>query len=195
MKTVRFVVIAVATLGVVIMLGSMGYFYLIASKQIIYFEPAAATHQKFHFLITAGSRERIRERLEIVAPIASRYQASATQLNLKECRHIGDLLSAIPKKLKIECNSIHGEFGTTWEIQSALVMVTKQEEILVVPLIPEQALKIMLISGDKKRIRIILLPASFFRRLTEFGKSWLGWILPDFVHQYRKRYYDYDLWL
>lgn len=193
------------TLGIVALMGSIPYFYITANQQITYYEGTPPNQQKIRYLIMAGTKSRIQERYDAVIAQLPPDQLATLQFNLRYCPETQsspqDLppqlqhLSKPPKNLQVECFPVRNDFGTAWEIQSAIVTATRNSETIITPLIPEQALKISFASGQKQRVQIIPLEAATSRRLTEFGKSYLGWVAPEIVSGYRSEYYAIDLWL
>ena len=176
--------------GTAVLLATAIYFYVMSSQHIQVIAELQTDQPKTRVLITAGSPQSIQKRLESLRLIQLSEQ-STIQVNLDRNQRDSYQILMGTWKHQVSWKFIP-VYGTAWEIQEALVHAQQNQETLIIPLIPEQALKIASIQGNHGQIYIIPMSASLARRGIEFMKSYLGWFAPDFVKKHREIYYDYD---
>lgn len=146
--------------------------------------------KKVRVLITGGAIETTKNRLYSLQSMTLPPEA-VLQINLD--RNKKKFAEQLPVLLK---NPVQWRYipvyGTAWELQEAVVTTHLNQETLLIPLIPERALKLYLVEGNKSNVWVIPVNASFFRRSLEFLKSYLGWVAPEWVQKWRHTYYHYD---
>ncbi|MBF0236249.1 MAG: hypothetical protein HQM12_00970 [SAR324 cluster bacterium] len=172
--------------------GSMLMFYLRASPSVHYFshEETRLNGEKKRVLITAGSGEYFDLRFSVLQQLTPDRNMTV-QMNMDRNLPVDSIYVTEKWKPLIQKHFIPNR-GTAWELQEALLISRDQQEWLLVPMIPERALKLYFLQGDKEHIRVMPIKASFPRKTLEFVKSWLGWVFPDFVNEYRRTYYNYE---
>jgi len=174
---------------------SLIWFYWNASSRIIYWDKKISQPPKglLRILITGGIIENVIYRLNAIEDFKL-PEKSILQINLD--RRKSSILKKHPLSHKYETNwnHINPYGGTASELQEALTTALKNKEILLVPLIPEQSLKLYLIRGDTTIIRVLPLKASPPRRFIEFLKSYAGWVAPGLVNKFRPTYYEIESW-
>jgi hypothetical protein len=192
---IRRLLVRIGFLLIVAIIGSMIWFYIAASNCLILWKANKKSSQPIRFFVTAGSPQKMAMRLKALEQIES-HQKMTIQINLDReglKEKLENLNYLRKKRISIEWNMIPGK-GSVWEIQQALHKAEGNNELLVVPLIPERALKVYLLEGNIDDIRIVFISASFSRKILEFIKAYLSWnmVTRKLVDKSRRVYYDYE---
>lgn len=189
------VLLLVGVLSAAVVLGTMVWFYFLASAKVKLIKPEqiGKINRPIRVLITAGTIEKMKRRL---APLKSINPGPniTVQINLDRMDGHKEALEEITAEKwnsSIYWCSIPIQ-GTIWEIQQGLQKARQNRELLVIPMVKVRAFKIVSVVGDIERIRVISLPAGLPQKMIEFLKSYLGWIAPGLVIKYRNAYYDYE---